>query len=99
MNDIAQKMYTEMEEELALIHDLGDLPVKRLSAALSVIKGYTTKLNDILAAHTFASPQAEIEYFKHWKPRFQAERVYALEKYALEISQPSTDSRALRIYY
>lgn len=99
MNDFAEKLYKELAEELELIHDLGALPVKRLSTAVSATAAATYKLKVHLEEHPFTKEQDEIDFFKIWKPRFASEQFFALEKFTIETNRPLTDIPSLKSYY
>jgi hypothetical protein len=99
MNDFAKKLYTDLSEELELIHDLGTLPVKRLSAAVSTVAEAVNKLKSRLNDHPFINEQDEVDFFKNWKPLFAAEQFYALEKFTIETNRPLTDSQLLKSYF
>lgn len=99
MNEFAQTLYTELAEELELIHDLGDLPVRRLTTAVNATAATIKKLRAHLAEMPPANDQEEIDLFKRWKPKFAAEQYFALEKFTIETNRPLTDPALLRAYY
>ncbi|RYZ78731.1 MAG: hypothetical protein EOP04_29155, partial [Proteobacteria bacterium] len=92
-------LYNSLEEELDLIHDLGDLPIKRLTAALTTVKQTLIKLADYVGQNPFENEGEEIAFFKHQKPKYLCEKYYALEKFTIETSRPLTDSDTLRTFY
>jgi hypothetical protein len=99
MKAYPEKLYIDLAEELELIHDLGTLPVRRLSAAVSATAEATSKLRNHLLSHPPANELEEIDFFKNWKPLFTAEQYYALEKFTIETNRPLTDSQSLKSYY
>jgi len=99
MNTFAEKLYRELTEDLALIHDLGDAPVRRLTTALQTIKAAREKLTAYQAIHPFESDAEQIDFNKRWKPRMEAERFYALEKFTIETNRPLADPQLIKIYY
>ena len=94
-----EKLHLQLEEELSLFSELGTLPVRRLTGALNCVSEALTKLKDFLIEHPLNDQLEEINFFKHEKPRFVSEKLYALEIFTIETNRPVGDSLALKKFY
>jgi len=99
MNDYSKTLYTALKEDLELIADLGTLPVRRYTTALNTIKEAIHKLITYVNAHPFKSLEEEIDFFKHEKPLYVSEQLYAQEIFNFETNRPIGDTTALKNYY
>jgi len=99
INDYAEQLYTELKEELELFSEMGISPVKRVTGIISSIQAAFKKLKACLEEHPFASPEAEVYFFKYVKPKFIAEQIYAMEMFTIEISRPAGDEGLVKSFY
>lgn len=97
--DFAKTLFSEMEEELSIYADLGTLPVRRLTGALSCVSESLIKLKGNMVEYPFKDQQEEITFFKYEKPPFVCEQIYALEMYTIETSRPIGDELLLKAFY
>ncbi|MBS1529739.1 MAG: RteC domain-containing protein [Bacteroidetes bacterium] len=88
-----------MQEDLTVYADLGTLPVRRLTSAISAIGAALEKLKDQLRQNSLTDQRQEIDFFKNDKPMFVAEQVYAIEIYTIETGKPLVDDQLIRTYY
>jgi len=99
MNEYSKTLYTALKEDLELIAELGTLPIRRYTAALTAIKEALFKLFNYTDTHPFKSLEEEIDFFKHEKPLYVSEQLYAQEIFNFETNRPIGDSQALKNYY
>lgn len=99
LNEMAEKLYNELTEELELFSDMGTTPIKRVTGMIGSIQAAFDKLKAYLEKHPFETPEAEIHFFKYIKPKFIAEQVYAMEMFTIDVSRPIGDEEMLKSFY
>jgi hypothetical protein len=95
---IAEQLLSELTEDLRLFTETGIAGVKKLSAKLNRIHDATDRLKAALKTHPFTGDEEEIRFFKYLKPRFYAERLYAVEVFTIEHGITTLDG-VLKTYY
>jgi hypothetical protein len=99
MKEFLKKLYNSLKEELEVIVDFGTLPVRRLAAALTALGEALITIKAYLKNSPFKSENEEIDFFKHEKPLFVSEQLYAIEIFTIETNRPIGDIAALKTYY
>ena len=90
---------TILKEDIDHYNDLGTTTVQRLAGVLNAIQEAVKELKVFVATNPFAEQSEEIYFFKYEKPKFFAERLYALEVFTVESNKPLSDELLLKAYY
>src|ERR1700744_4344230 len=88
-----------LQEDIEHYNDLGTTMVERLTGVLRAVHQAMGELKAYVAGSPFSDEAAEIRFFKYEKPKFLAERLYALEVYTVESHKPLSDELLLKTYY
>lgn len=99
LHKFIEQLFTKLSEELSVYADLGTLPVRKVTGAITSIQDAVTKLKTFVAENGFKGPEEEIHFFKHEKPRFTAEHFYAMEIFTIETARPLNDPVMLKNFY
>jgi hypothetical protein len=99
MKNFVKNLYSDLKEELVVYADLGTLPVRKLTGALSSINEAVTKLKNFITITPFETVGEEIHFFKYDKPAFICEQFYAMEIFTIETARPLNDADLLKIFY
>jgi len=97
--EFTKQLFNELTEELSVFADLGTLPVRRVTGAITAIQSAFTKLRTFIEENPFKSQDEEIEFFKYQKPKFTAEHYYAMEIFTIETARPVNDLTLLKSFY
>ena len=96
---IAEKWLHEMENELILLDDIETTPVERLRHSMPLITRIIADVKKLVMEEGFASPQAEIYFFKQIKPRFYAHQIYEILYYNLMMQKPEGTPEMVKAFY
>jgi hypothetical protein len=99
MKDFVKNLYDNLLEELSLYADLGALPVRKVTGALTRISEAVAKLQDFITITPFETAADEIQFFKYDKPAFICEQFYAMEIFTIETARPQNDVILLKTFY
>jgi len=96
---ITEKWLHEMENELMLLDDMETTPVERLRHSMPLINRIIADVKKLVIDIGFASPEAEIYFFKHIKPRFYAHQIYEILLYNLRTQKPVGTPEMVKAFY
>jgi hypothetical protein len=99
MKDFVKELYDNLLEDLSLYADLGTLPVRKVTGALSQISEAVDKLQNFITTTPFETESDEIRFFKYDKPAFICEQFYAMEIFTIEAARPLNDVILLKTFY
>lgn len=88
-----------LKEDIDHFNDLGTTAVQRLAGVLNAIQEAVKELKIYVATNPFINYSEEIHFFKYEKPKFFAERLFALEVFTVESNKPLSDELLLKAYY
>lgn len=88
-----------MESELNMLDEVESAPAERLRQALPLITRIIADVKKIVLEEGFASPEAEIHFFKQVKPRFYACQIYEVLLYNLRMQMPAGTPEMVRAFY
>src|ERR1700744_5063680 len=93
------KWLREIEKELALLEGLDVTSIARIKQTLPIIDKVMLSVKEQVLADGFADSKAEIYFFKHVKPAFQALRLYEILLYRFASNIPPGTDEMIRQYY
>ena len=96
---IAEKWLREMESELTLMDDVEVSSVERLRHTMPLITRIIADVKKLVLDEGFASPEAEIHFFKLVKPRFYAYQIYEVLLYNLRMQMPAGTPEMVKAFY
>lgn len=99
MKDILQSRYESLLANLSHINDMGITPVKKLNLLSSTVKSALAEMKIILLQNPFTDQSEEISFFKHDKPQFVCEIIFAQEIFSIEKDKPSGDETVIKNFY
>jgi len=99
MIKFSEQLLRQLEEEITQIAAAESDAAKKLKLILAAVRSALDQLQTHLGKHPFKDAQEEIGFFKRVKPRFDALRIYYLEKYDIEVSMPVGDTETLKTFY
>ncbi|MBS1501571.1 MAG: RteC domain-containing protein [Bacteroidetes bacterium] len=99
LKDYCDELYSQLEEELALVDDIGQPAVRRLSLALTTVRKYLDLLRVRIEETGFASVEEEIGFFKLEKPRFYRWLIYYQECFVIDTQVPQEPGEVRTEYY
>jgi hypothetical protein len=99
ITDYAEIKLGQLEEQLTSFEEIGITAVKRLTGQLNCIASALNDLRSYIRINGFDNMAAEISFFKDWKPKFQAWRIYLVDKFTAEQHKPSGSNTEIRLYY
>lgn len=88
MNDFANELLDTMNKQLAEAEVSSRDAIVRASNSIEIIKSHTYGLKNFLYQYEFTSPQEEIQFFKHIKPKFVSLLLFQNELFEIEVSKP-----------
>src|ERR1700743_1370286 len=83
--DLSEALYENTEKEAS---------IKKTWEAVATVGEALNKIKERITQFPFKSTAEEISFFKHEKPRFVAEQLYALEKINILTARPAYELRA-----
>lgn len=89
MVDYANKLLTELEDQLKFIDLEQDDPLKSSQLSIDVCLKAVGKLKSIILKHKFKSQGEEIKFFKAVKPKFLSPLIYHLKIFKIESRKPN----------
>lgn len=96
---ITEKWLHEMENELILLDEIETTPVERLKHSMPLITRIIADVKKMVIEKGFASPDAEIYFFKQIKPRFYAHQIYEILFYNLRMQKPEGTTEMVKAFY
>src|ERR1700742_1665794 len=88
--DLIATLYENTEKEVS---------IRKTWKAVNLITETLNKLKERIATYPFKSNIEEIVFFKHEKPRFLAEQIFALEMINIQTSKPPYDEQSIKTFY
>lgn len=98
MNEPANKLLSELEDQLKFIDLEEDDPIKCAQLSIDVCLKAVEKLKNIILKHKFKSQGEEIRFFKVVKPKFLLPLIYHLKVYKIESRKPNGSDKIRRKY-
>lgn len=95
----AKQEYLRMEDGLEQIAKEHTDPLKRMTAALRLIREVLTLLYRFVSDHPFKDKTEEAHFFKVTKPQFYCHYIFEVALYNLQSGAPCGDHEQLRAYY
>ncbi|SMD01362.1 RteC domain-containing protein [Pedobacter nyackensis] len=86
--EIYEKLYVQFISSLSGSVPGGTNPVKSLAENLALSRKFMAELRQLVLDVPFTSQATEIHFFKHIKPKFYAEKIFAFEVYNVEMNKP-----------
>lgn len=99
MLKFSEKLYLQLNEEIAKINGIEIGPFKILSAVLKCTRAALNELKEHIIKNPFKDEAEQIYFFKHIKPKFYCLHIFYLEKYNIETSIPAVDVETLKNFY
>jgi len=94
-----EKLLEQQKDQLDQIsHEITD-PQNKMTAALNRIQANLIQCRKGVLENSFDSQEEEIYFFKHVKPRLNADKILAVEQFNLIYNRPVADREELRNYY
>lgn len=93
-----EKLYAEFKEVLVGVSSIEGNPIQSLSETLAVCRKFLAELRGLAISVPFSDSAAEIYFFKSVKPKFYAEKIYAFERYGLEMNKPVGTAEMIRAF-
>jgi len=88
--DLSETLHENTEKEVS---------IKKTWEAVATVGEVLTKVKERITQFPFKNAAEEISFFKHEKPRFLAEQLYALEMINILTSRPAYDQESIRAWY
>lgn len=88
IKDFANELLVTMNSQLEEIESSSRDSITKESNYIEVIKSHTYGLKNFLYQYEFKSPQEEIHFFKHIKPKFVSLLLFHNELFEIEVSKP-----------
>ena len=83
-----EKLYAEFKDALAGVSSIEGGAIQSLSETLALCRKFLGQLRSMVTDVPFEDSVTEIHFFKSVKPKFYAEKIYAFERYGLEMNKP-----------
>lgn len=99
LQQLSEKLYLQFKTELEAVYAAESSELKKLLSCISVVRKYLGQFKQMFQAHVFASPDEEIDFLKHTKPRFYCWLIYYMERYSILNSRPLESIKALLRHY
>ncbi|ETZ19190.1 RteC domain-containing protein [Pedobacter sp. V48] len=97
--EIYEKLHVQFTDALADLPQESLTPVKLLSEQLAISQEFLKKMRKLVSENPFSDADKEIDFFKHIKPKFYAQKIFQFELYGLEMNQPVGPKDTLLSYY
>ena len=88
--DLSATLYENTEKEVC---------IKKTWESVNLVNETLNKLKERITTYPFKSTAEEITFFKHEKPRFLTEQLFALEMISLQTSKPPYDEQSIKTFY
>jgi hypothetical protein len=96
VNESANKLLSELEDQLKFIDLEQDDSIKCSELSIDVCRKALDKLKGIILKHKFKNQNEEINFFKEAKPKFLAPLIYHLKVYKTESRKPNGSNEIRR---
>lgn len=94
-----ENLYKDLTEQLNLYAEMGEVPIRKLSGALQVLRDTMITIKNYLAENPFTDESSEIDFFKHPKPRFVSHQFYLIDYTLIQMQRPALTDPALLAFY
>jgi hypothetical protein len=99
MLKFSEKLYEQLQVEIAGIMNTEKKPIKILSSVLKCVRAALHRLREHLLQNPFKDKEEEIYFFKHIKPKFYCLHIFYLERYNVVTAVPAGDIETLKNFY
>lgn len=98
MVEIANKLLSNLDDQLKFIDLEQDDPIKCAELSIDVCRKVIEKLKNIILKYKFKNQNEEIKFFKETKPKFFAPLIYHLKIYKIESRKPNGSNEIRKKY-
>ena len=98
MNNYFDKLFADLSETL-FDNIEKEVSITKTWEAVATVGEALNKVKERINQYPFKSTAEEISFFKHEKPRFLAEQLYALEMINIRTSRPLYDNETIKAWY
>ena len=98
LRKFSEDLLREVEGQAALAEEKKGDALKRMTAVAGAVRAALKELRKYVETHPFTDEGEEIWFFREMKPRFYALKVYAIERYTIEINLPADLQERVKYY-
>ncbi|WP_200979803.1 RteC domain-containing protein [Echinicola sp. 20G] len=98
MKNYCNDLYRELKNQVQQIQHQYLIPVREAEAIYEAVNAVMLQLKEFILTHTFTDVEEEMDFFKHIKPRFEAEQVYYGELYYIRAKLPIKEEGVVQEY-
>lgn len=93
-----EELYHQLRLSLTAFSNNGLEQASWLSQSLTCFHQYSVELKNTMSIYPFQSLEDEISFFKYFKPKFYAEKMFCISLYNTEMNKPVSTPKVLRLF-